>query len=56
MDNSIILGYVLRALVFLKFSEHHISETLNELYYLFDTMTLEEAEQYCQENIYTYIL
>lgn len=55
MDNSIILGYVLKVLVRLKFREQHISDILDELYYLFDTMTLEEAEQYCQKNICTYI-
>ncbi len=46
MNNDIIKGYVILALKNLGYKAEEIDKVLNELYYLFDTKTEEEAEEY----------
>ena len=50
MSNDIIKGYVILALKNLKFGKPVIDRILDELEYLFDIKTLEEAKKYYEQN------
>lgn len=46
MNNDIIIGYILLALKNLKYNEEKMTEILDELRYLFDTVHESEAAEF----------
>lgn len=51
-NNDVIRGYIILALKNLGYKENDIDKVLDELYYLFDTKSEEEAAEYYNNQMW----